>query len=121
MAIHYGFEVKGDLLVVTTSGFDETLADAEQYTVDIIDACNTNACQRVLCDEREFEYRLDTVDTYQLAEFAAEAAPRVRRVAIVTGAANLEDGKFYETVARNRGLYVRIFGSMEAARAWLDE
>ncbi len=119
MAIEYSFKPQGELMLVTASGHDDSLEDTIDYGMAVLKACLENQCTRVLCDERELEYRLGTVDTYQLAETAVQAAPKLVRIAIVIGPENLEDAAFYETVAKNRGLSVKVFQEMNEARKWL--
>jgi len=119
MAIAYSFHPEKNFLLVTASGFDESLEDTIGYGMAVLEASLEHQCTRVLCDERDLEYRLGTIDTFQLAETAVQAAPKLARIAIVTEPENLESASFYETVAKNRGLSVKVFQEMEKARAWL--
>lgn len=121
MAIQYTLQAEDDLMLVTASGHDDSLEDTIAYGMAVLGACLENQCTRVLCDERELEYRLSTIDTFQLAETAVRAAPKLVRIAIATGPENLEDAAFYETVAKNRGLSVKIFQNLDAARDWVRE
>lgn len=121
MAIHYKMELEGDLLNVETSGFDESLEEVQQYGMDIIDACRRGNHTHVLCDERNLEYRLSTFDTYQSAEFMAAQIPRLAKAAVVCNEKFINDAKFWETVAVNRGLVVRVFKDIDSARLWLSE
>lgn len=121
MAIAYSVAVEGDMLVVKASGFDETLEQVQDYGLSVIEACQRHGSLRVLCDERELRYRLSTVDTYAVASFTAARASRVARVAIVCGPQDFADAQFWEDVAVNRGLSVRAFRELAAARAWLAE
>lgn len=119
MAIAYSFHPEKNYLLVTASGFDESLEDTIGYGMAVLEACLEHQCTRVLCDERDLEYRLSTIDTFQLAEAAVQAAPKLVRIAIATGPDNLEDASFYETVAKNRGLSVKVFQELVEARDWV--
>ena len=119
MAITYTFRVNDDLLIVEASGFDEGLSDVMAYGDAVIEAANASSVTRVLCDERNLEYRLDTVDTYKSAEYIAEHAPRIARIAIVTALEQSEEIDFWETVMVNRGMTIRVFTNLEDARTWL--
>lgn len=121
MAIKYILKPEGNLLTVKTSGFDESLQEVEQYGLAIIEACNDGNFSRVLCDETDLEYRLGTFDTFQSAAFLADQAPRIGKAAIVCNEAFFRDAHFWETVAVNRGLSVRVFKNADDARHWLDE
>jgi hypothetical protein len=119
MAIHFSTLVEGDLMQVTTRGFDESLAQVQDYGMALVDRCQANGVRHVLCDERALEYRLTTCDTYKLAEFLAARIPLVARVAIVCNPKFAVDARFFEDVASNRGLSVRMFTDIGPARAWL--
>lgn len=71
---------------------------------------------RILCDERDLEYRLGTTDTFRAAEFIAASAPRV---ALVCAEQNLPDAGFRVDVTVNRGLKARVFTDLDEAHAWL--
>lgn len=120
MAIHFATTVQGDTLFVKASGYDESLAEVEQYGLAVITECLKHGVTRVLCDERELEYRLNTFDTYEAAGVVAEHAPHVARVAIVCQPRMLPDALGWETFAVNRGLTVRVFDDLDEARNWLQ-
>jgi hypothetical protein len=102
-------------------GFDEDLEDVMQYGVAIINMCKAGKFTRILCNELDLEYRLGVFDTYKSAQFMAENIPYVGHAAIVCSAKFMADAAFWETVAVNRGLSVRVFKDMETARRWLEE
>lgn len=120
MAINYTMHTEGDLLKVVASGFDENLEDTLGYSLAVVETAIEHRCTRVLCDERELEYRLSTMDTFELANQIAAHAPRLARVALVIGSQNLPNGAFFEDVAVNRGLTVKVFRNLEAACDWLN-
>lgn len=119
MAIYYQLNAKDQLLFCKTSGYDENLEDTLAYGAAVMQACLDAGCTHVLCDERGLEYRLDTIDTYELAKYYAEHVPLVVKAAIVCNPAHIEDAEFWENVAINRGLSVRVFKNIEDAEAWL--
>jgi hypothetical protein len=121
MAITYSMTTEENLLVVTASGFDESLEDVQQYGMAVVNACKEANMPNVLCNEINLEYRLGTLDTFKSAEFLASQAPRVGKVAIVCNEKFIADAKFWETVAVNRGLAVRAFKDLASARHWLSK
>jgi hypothetical protein len=120
MSIHHTFTLEPDLLLVKATGFDETLADLEAYGRAIIQTCLERGVTRVLCDESALEYRLDTFDTYWAAEFMSQHVPALAKAAIVCQPRGLEAARFWEDTAVNRGLHVRVFTDLAAARGWLQ-
>lgn len=121
VAIDFRTWAEGETLVVHASGFDESLAEVQAYAMAIIEAAVSGGLTRVVCDERDLEYRLKAVDTFKAAEFIAEYAPRVAKVALVCNPKGLGDATFWETVAVNRGVTVRVFRERSLADRWLDE
>ena len=119
MAIRYTLPRDGNMLLVTASGFDETLEEVQAYGMAIIQTCLDDGYTRVLCDERTREYRLGTLDIYRAAEFVATYATQVVKVAIVCDQRFSADARFWEDVAINRGLTARFFKDITAARTWL--
>ncbi len=119
MDIQYEFLITDNLLRVKASGRAESLEEVHRFGMAIVDAVRAHGSARVLCDETELEYALNTFDIFASAEFIAEHASKVTRVAIVCQPRQIEDGKFWETVARNRGLGVRFFKNIAGAEAWL--
>jgi hypothetical protein len=120
MAITYTTEVDGETLFVKTSGFDESLAEVEEYAMGIIMACKESGIIHVLCDETELEYRLGTFDTYQAGEFLSTHVPAIVKVAIVCNPAFLSDASFFEDIVVNRCLRFRVFTDTQSARQWLN-
>lgn len=120
MAIKYAFICENHFLRVIASGKDDDLEQVQEYGMAVIKAAVENDASKVLCDERELEYTLGTFDTYESARIIAEAAPNIVKVAIVCKSENIGDAKFWETVATNRGLHIRIFNNIEDAQAWLS-
>jgi hypothetical protein len=119
MAITFTTEVEGETLFVQASGFDESLAEVEEYAMGILSACTKGGVTHVLCDETELEYRLGTFDTYQAGEFLSTHVPTVAKVAIVCNPAFLSDASFFEDIVVNRGLTFRVFTDIESANHWL--
>lgn len=120
MAINYKTHVEGDILHVTTSGFGESLEDVIAYGEAVIAEAKKHGCTRLLMDERNLDYRIDTVDIYRLANYYTNTYHSAGKIAFVTSEENIEDAKFWETAVRNRGLLCRIFTLKEEAEAWLD-
>jgi hypothetical protein len=119
MAIKFATTVQGDTLFVKASGFDENPEEVQQYGLALIAECQLHGVTRVLCDERELEYRLNTFDTYEAAVVVADRAPRVARAAIVCQPRLFKEALGWETYAVNRGLTVRVFDDLDEARSWL--
>lgn len=121
MAISYTMQAEGNLLKVTASGKDDSVEEVNQYGMAIIEKALACGTTHVLCDETKLEYALSTFSTFESAKFIAEVAPKVGRVAIVTSAKNAKDGQFWEDVAVNRGLQVRVMTDRKRAEAWINE
>ena len=121
MSIQYTFKSEKDVLVVETSGFDENVEEVMLYGKSVVEECRKGHFKRLLCNELQLEYRLGTLDTFENAKYISQFAAEIGRAAIVCNEKFFVDARFWETVAVNRGLEVRVFKDMETARQWLAE
>ncbi|NJN64359.1 MAG: hypothetical protein HC882_05375 [Acidobacteria bacterium] len=119
MSIDYVLSVNADLLRVKARGRDDDVREVIAYGLAVADAAAKAECSRVLCDETELEYALTTIDTFETARILADRAPRLAKVAIACRPSQIDDARFWETVAVNRGLRVRVFASLAEAEAWI--
>lgn len=71
---------------------------------------------RVLIDARR---QISSPNTLHLFDFAA-SLPVALRFAVVVSATIKNDLDFVETVGRNRGKSIRLFGDYDQALDWLD-
>ncbi len=97
----------------------ETLVEAASRTTTF---CSARGISRVLIDLRGMGGGLDTLETYEVAGHELPRQPNVRRFlrsAILDQPGNIERIRFFETVAVNRGLNVKIFDNEEQAVRWL--
>ena len=116
----------GVLYVVATGEF--LLADARQKFLPILDAVDQNNATKVLFDGRAVKGNLETIERFLYGEFVAQAVNRymiegaVRRApqfAYVLHEPVLDPRRLGETVAVNRGVWVKAFDNLEGAREWL--
>jgi hypothetical protein len=121
LAIKYTMQVEGALLNVNASGRDDSVQEVKDYGMAIIEKAVAHGITRILCDETDLEYTLSALSTFDAATFIAEVAPKVARVAIVINPKNVEAARFWENVAVNRGLQVRLSTDRERALKWLTE
>jgi len=118
--IQYTFEKRGDMLVVETNGFDESLEEVIAYNDAVKAEAAKLECDKILADERGLEYRLSVIDTYELGDYLSRTAAMFAKIAIVTNEGNREAAQFWENVASNRGIVVRVFYAFEEAEEWLS-
>ena len=119
MAIKYTIIKKDRYLLITASGKDDNLEEVESYGMAVIQAAIENRVTHILCDERQLEYALGTFDIFESARFIAEHVPSLAKTAIVSGSNESQDVAFWETVAVNRGLHVKMFKDFDSAETWL--
>lgn len=120
MAIEYTIERSGDVVIVEARGFDEGLEEVLDYNRAIKERAEALGCKKILSIESELEYRLSIVETYELAEQLSDMARGFKKIAIVTGEDNQDAAQFWEDVATNRGIVVRVFYRLEEAEEWLS-
>lgn len=121
MPITFDTAITSQTLHITTKGTDDNLEEVLNYSQAVLELAIKNNSRRILCDERALEYTISIPDTYELAENLSVYATQVARVAIVCNEKYLEIGKFYETVASNRGLIIHVTSDYNDAKTWLNK
>lgn len=119
MAINTQFHTQGNVLIATSSGFDEGLNEAIHYNDLVLKQAISNDCAKVVCDERTLEYRLSLIDTYTLGKHMAERIHFIRHIAIVSDKRHDEIVMFWENVTTNRGVSAKVFFKVEDALSWM--
>jgi hypothetical protein len=119
MSIKYAIEFRDNILRVKATGKDDNLEDVKKYGIAVLEAALSSSCSKVLCDETELEYSLGISDNFESAKFISEQAPKIGKLAIFCKIEQMEDASFWETVAVNRGLQVKVCKSPEEAEEWL--
>jgi hypothetical protein len=119
MSISYEISVTDGVMHVKASGVDDGPEEVKKYGLALIAEAVSRGGTKVLCDERELKYALDTLGTFESAKYIADLIPKLARVVIVCHPRYLKDGKFWETVAVNRGVQVRFTTDIEDAWKWI--
>lgn len=119
MAITFTIEQTESMMRVIAWGKDDNLEQVKEYGMAILMAAISSGCTKVLCDELQLVYSLGTFDTFESARFISEYAPNIAKVAIACKPDQIDDATFWETVASNRGLFVRVFKTLHEAEEWL--
>lgn len=124
MSIHFETSVEGDLLKARAWGSDDNLEEVKRYGMAIVAACLSGGCNKALLDERQLEYSLSVFEMYDLAEYYSKQVrkltPKVIKAAIVCDPSFVKDATFWEDCSVNRGLWVRVFSSIDKALLWLE-
>ena len=120
MAIKFDHKIIDSRLNIVSSGVDDNLSQVQEYARAILGLAIENDISQICCDERQLEYRLTTLDTYELAEVASKEAKSLKKIVIICNSNYLEDGKFFETVAKNRGLTIFVTSNFDQGQEWLE-
>jgi hypothetical protein len=99
---------------------DSLIEAAAEITAD----CRDRGIFRVLIDVREMTGQLDTLETFDVAGRGIPNRTEARRLirsAILDRTENIQRIRFFETVAVNRGLTVKVFDDETDAVRWLLE
>jgi hypothetical protein len=116
----------GLLRVIATGEF--SLEEAERTFLEILDAVARHKTEKLLLDGRELKGEPDTIHRFLYGEFAARTVmryikerrgPRALQFAYVLQEPVLDPQRFGETVAINRGMWVKAFDNLEDALGWL--
>jgi hypothetical protein len=114
-------------LRVVASG-DFNLAEAERTFLEVIDAVAIHKTHKVLFDGREVigeptilqRFFYSNFVALTVARYAAESGKPAPQFAYVLEEPVLDPNRFGEKVARNRGMNMKVFDTLEEALSWLD-
>lgn len=91
------------------------------YLEQVQRECAAARCARVLIEERLDGPRLNLMQVFEVASRQGRLPENVPTVAYVDVNATGSSMAFAEDVAVNRGLNVRVFGTITEAEKWLRE
>jgi hypothetical protein len=97
--------------------------NAHRFLVDVHEAWVERNCSSVLLEMNFSGPSLSTLSIFNVISDRAPHAIGLKRIAYVDGGAghDAQQARFAETVARNRGVNVRLFGTVGEAERWLRE
>ena len=101
--------------------------DAQRTFLEVLEVAMRNRLFRVLLDGLEITGEPTVIERFYYGKFAAAAVTLstgqdgtfIPKFAYVLEHPVLDPGRFGETVAVNRGMNVKAFEDLEAARRWL--
>ena len=93
--------------------------DHEQSTKEATHAVRAHRCHELLVDASEAAARMPLGSTYKFVSSLPERYPVGIRIALVVHEDDYEYLRFVENVARNRGLMLRLFKDLNAAKGWI--
>ena len=116
----------GLLRVIATGEFSSE--EAERTFLEILDAVGRHKTEKILFDGRELKGEPDTIERFLYGKFVADEVvsdiredvlPFAPQFAYVLQEPVLDPQRFGETVATNRGMWVKAFDNIEDALGWL--
>lgn len=121
-----GLTAVSDYVYVTATG-EFSLDDAQRSFLEMLESVAVAKPTKVLFDGRMLIGEPEMIERFYYGEFAARSVASfasrgvspATRFAYVLEEPMLDPDRFGETVAVNRGMIVRAFDNLEAARAWL--
>lgn len=117
-AFQIRFEPRPDHLRAFVSGPQDSMQVSREYWNQIAAECLRRGLSRVLVEE-DFPNSMSEVELYELVTQAEDALRQLRIAFVDRRSGHEESNRFAETVARNRGLAVRVFDNLEHASRWL--
>jgi hypothetical protein len=112
-------KTKGYLHIAFSGPFSPAAA---MESVDaMVAACAREDCTKVLFDCRPMTGDLKMVDQFDVGQYGASKIPRSVKVAMLGREDQISPDRFFQTVARNRGVRVTVFSEIDDAIKWLKE
>jgi hypothetical protein len=118
--------VRSGLLNVTATG-EFSLEEAERTFLEILDAVAQHKTEKILFDGRKLTGEPEYIERFFYGKFVADMVARFRRRGVVRAPQFayvlqepvLDPRRFGETVAVNRGMWVKAFDNLDGALGWL--
>jgi hypothetical protein len=121
MSYHLQIEEHPKFLHACASGAN-TAENVLRFLREAYEACLRGQSSAVLLEMRFEGPALDTGSIYSVIAQRSDTGKQMRKVAYVAPPErDVSKSKFAETVAINRGVNVRLFASVDAAKQWLEE
>jgi hypothetical protein len=127
MSIQQTMHFESGLLSVDASG-EFSLDDAKQAFLEMLRAVVQHMAEKVLLDGRNVTGRPEDMERFYYGEFVAGENQRivvehkiVPRFAYVLHEPLRDKTRLGETVAVNRGMIIKVFGTSEDALEWLNK
>jgi hypothetical protein len=109
---------KKDHLLVTVSG-----TFSPELSMESIDAMVTAAkkedCKMILLDCRPMGGEIGVLERFESGRYGALTIPRTFKIALLARKDQVSPDKFFQTVARNRGVNLTVFTENDEALGWL--
>jgi hypothetical protein len=121
MPIQYQIENSPEYLLVTTSGTNVDFDEVMSYTQAIVMSAMKYNSKCLLFDGRQLHYTLSLEYIHKIAEYVSFYSSGRIKVALVFDNKHLEYGEFYEAVALNHGLTMRVTDDYKGALEWCKE
>ncbi len=114
--VHYSSE--SDCLIGTFEG-NLNRNSMRPYLAEVVKMANRHVCHRFLNDLRKAIVEFTVTDFYEISmrSVSGEFDRSWKRAIVVVEATS--DLAFFETVASNRGLILKVFEDMDEALEWL--
>lgn len=110
------------ILRAAVGGVIEDTDDARRSLIDIATAARERGVDKIVVDGRQLEGALERlIDQHDIGAQLTELGFEGMRVAWMPRPERIESARFTTTVARNRGLEIRMFADRDTAERWLRE
>ncbi|HQR35895.1 MAG TPA: hypothetical protein PLK30_24445 [Blastocatellia bacterium] len=127
MSLTLKLSVHPKFIHVTVTG-EFSLNEAKRIFLEALDTIAGHKIEKVIMDGQQLSGELNTTERFYFAEFMSQSVQTfvqsiawAPQFAFVLKTPMLDQNKFGETVAVNRGMNLRVFDNMEEAFEWLGE
>ena len=109
---------KKDYLLVTVSGIFSP--ELSMKSIDaMVTAAKKEDCTKILLDCRSLGGEIGVLERFETGRYGALTIPRTIKIALLGRKDQVSPDKFFQTVARNRGVNLTVFTENDEAIGWL--
>jgi hypothetical protein len=109
---------EGHLHVEVSGVFDQ--ARAKEFIRQILNACQGHELRKILVDIRKIKGQIPNLARFKLAEFLTAEETVLVQMAVFKSEGQVPDDRFFENVAVNRGVMVKVSNDLKEVVKWLE-
>ena len=119
MSIQLEFERKQNWAIARLSGSSNAMEEIVAHFPQIAEECVRANTRNLLIDFTQVQISASTLDRFEMGQSAVVFVKHGIKIAAVAQPHHMDQERFAELVARNRGVNVRAFTDIQAAEEWL--
>ncbi len=114
------YDPEQDCVFGSVKGEVASWSAIESFAAEVSKTLSSHSCNRLLNDLRQAPLKMWAIGLYNISDLIERTdIPQACKRALVVPSDDIEDYRFFEASAINRGFDIKVFQDMRSARCWL--